>query len=120
MNRLLALLLVVGSCALVGCHSGGMTKQNTTQVVLTSNNYRVLQTGLKASSSGMRFLGIGPNAHYYKAMGKLRILAELDDRPRALINVTEDYGWFHFGIVAGETITLTADVVEFTGPPTGK
>ena len=32
-----------------------------------------------------------------------------------LVNVTEDYNWYNIGLVAGETIVLTADVVEFTG-----
>lgn len=120
MKRLSLLFVVVACLVSAGCHSGGFSKTNQTQVILTSNNYRILQTGVKASDTGFRAFGIGPHAQYARAMGKLRILAELDDRPRGLINITEDYGWFNVGIVMGETITLTADVIEYTGPTSGK
>jgi hypothetical protein len=120
MKRALASLGLGGLLLLSGCHSGAFAQIQQTNVVLTSNNYRVLETGLRGSDSGFRVFGIGASANYSKAMQKIRILAELEDRPRALINVTEDLNEWNYGIVSGSTIVITADLIEFTGPPTGR
>jgi len=119
MTRLVAPLLAALALGLAGCNSGGFSRVNQTQVVLTSNNYRVVETGLKGSDTGFRVLGIGFSPQYSKAMQKLRILAELDDRPRALINIATDNNTWNYGIVMGGDIVITADVIEFTGPPGG-
>ena len=103
MSRAHVVLLVAVLGLLGGCHSGEFAKRNTTQVVLTGNNYRVLQTGVKGSDTGLRVFGIGSSARYAVALGKIRILAELDDRPRALINITEDHQGYYLGIVSRET-----------------
>ena len=113
-------LLLSGLLLTSGCHSGAFAQIQQTQVMLTSNNYRVLETGLRGSDSGIRVLGIGTSPNYSKAMQKIRILAELEDRPRALVNVTEDYNTWNYGLVMGGTLVITADLIEFTGPPNGR
>ncbi|MEZ6187396.1 MAG: DUF6567 family protein [Planctomycetota bacterium] len=115
------LLVLAACCALSACTSDGAFRgNNVTNVTLTSNNYRVIQTGVRGSDSGFKVFGIGINAQYAKALEKVRILAELDDRPRALINVSEDVSSYNVGIVSGDSVIITADVIEFTGPPTGR
>ena len=114
-----AALLLATSIA-TGCHEGAIGQGLNTEVVLTSNNYRVIESGLRASDTGFRVFGIGPHAMYSKAIAKIRVLAELDGRPRALVNVTTDVTDWTIGIVGSDTLVITADVVEFTGPPNGK
>lgn len=112
-------ILALALMALAGCHGGDFTKQNATEVMLQANNYRVVMSGIRGEDSGFRVFGLGGWGQYSRAMDKIRVQAQLDDRSRALINVTEDTNWWTIGIVGGDTLTLTADVVEFTGPPTG-
>ena len=119
LHRLALLFLPLGVTLLAGCHSGHFAQVQSTQAVLTSNNYKVLETGLRGSDTGFRVFGIGASPQYAVAMQKLRILAELEDRPRALINVTEDYNTYNLGIVSGGTIIITADLIEYTAPTTG-
>lgn len=115
-------LFLLACCALLlgGCGTDRFLRHNMTNVTLTSNNYRVIQTGVRGSDAGVKVFGIGVNAQYAKAMEKVRILSELDDRPRALINVTEDVTSYNVGIVSGDSVVITADVIEFTGPPSGR
>ena len=113
---LLLAITIVGGCG----HTGAFNAVNSTSVDLTSNNYRVIETNLSASDTGFKVFGVGDHASHGKAMAKLRVLAELDGRPRALINLTEDADWWNLGIVSGDTLLLSCDVVEFTGPPNGK
>ncbi len=113
-------ILLCGLVLLGGCSSeSNFAQLNSTQAVLTSNNYTVVQTGLRGTDNGFRVFGIGSYAQYGTALEKIRVLAELDNRPRALINITEDYNYYNIGIVAGGTRIVTADVIEFTGPPNG-
>ena len=68
---------------------------------------------------GLRVFGVGTRAKFSAALAQIREQAQIKDRPRAIINMTEDNDWYNVGIVAGETITITADVIEYIGPPTG-
>lgn len=113
------LILAFALAGVAGCHSGEFVKHNSTDTLLQSNNYRVVQTSVKGSDTGFRVFGLGSHAQYSKCMEKIRVVAELEGRSRALVNVTEDENSFNIGIVSGETLTISADVVEFTGPPTG-
>jgi hypothetical protein len=112
------LLLTLALAALAGCHSGELSQINS-QSLLQANNYRVIQVGVKGQDSGFRVFGFGGSAQYSTCMDKIRVLAELDGRSRALVNVTTDRSLWSIGIVGGDSLTITADVVEFTGPPTG-
>jgi hypothetical protein len=111
-------LLLAG--LLQGCgNNGDFMRTNETKTVLTSNNYRVIMTGVAGSDDGLRIFGIGTKAKYSAALAQIREQAQIKDRSRALINVTVDDDWYNVLIVAGETLTVTADVVEFIGPPGG-
>jgi hypothetical protein len=113
-------LLALGLLLLSGCGSlGDFNGQHSSQAVMTSNNYQVVETGVRGADAGFKVFGIGGHAQYATALDKIRILAEMDKRPRALINVTKDYNWFNLGIVSGDSVVVTADVIEFTGPPNG-
>jgi hypothetical protein len=117
MKRMI-LALLLGS--LLGCGSNGeFVVGNATQTLLQGNNYRVVMTGVRGEDSGFRVFGIGTDPQYSTCMEKIRVLAELEGRSRALANVSEDRFWFNIGIVSRSSIKITADVIEFTGPPNG-
>jgi hypothetical protein len=118
-NRALALLVLVGSLLLNACHTGMITSGINTNTTLTSNNYRVVMTGVKGEDAGFRVFGFGQSAAHHKAMDKIRVQAQMDERPRALVNITVDDSHWNIGIVAASYLTITADVIEFTGPPNG-
>lgn len=117
MSRMLVVLaaLLLSACNNIGTLNG-IVQTNTT---LTSNNYRVVMTGVKGGDAGFRVFGIGGSAQISTAMEKIRAQAQLEERPRALINVTVDDSYWTVGIVGGSSLTVTADVIEFTGPPNG-
>ncbi len=119
MKRIAILLSSLALFVATGCHSGTYNAANSTQAVLTSNNYKVVMTNVKGEDAGFKVFGIGNSAQFATAMEKIRVQAQLDDRSRALINVTQDDNWWTIGIVAGQSLTITADVIEYTGPPTG-
>ena len=107
---ILSSLLLVGLVA--GCgNNGSFMKTNETRANLTSNNYRVIMVGVAGSDDGLRVFGLGTRAKWSAAMAQIREQAQIKDRSRALINVTEDDDWYNVGIVAGETLTITADVI---------
>ncbi len=117
-KRLLSCLLLAG--LLGGCgNAGNFMKTNETKAVLTSNNYRVIMTNVVGQDDGLRVFGFGPKAKYSAALAQIREQAQIKDRSRALINITEDDDWYNIFIVAGETLTITADVIEYIGPPGG-
>ncbi len=118
-KRSLSCLLLTGLLGLLGgCgNAGSFMRTNETKTVLTSNNYRVIMTSVAGSDDGFRVFGIGPRAKYSAALAQIREQAQIKDRSRALINITEDDDWYNVLIVAGETLTVTADVIEFIGPP---
>jgi hypothetical protein len=117
-KRLLQCLLLASLAT--GCgNTGGFTKTNETRTNLTSNNYRIIMVGVAGEDDGFRVFGLGTRAKFSAALAQIREQAQIKDRSRALINITEDDDWYNVGIVAGETLTVTADVIEFTGPPGG-
>lgn len=112
-------VLAVGLLAMTGCHSGDFVRANVTETVLQGNNYRVVMSGVQGVDSGFKVFGLGGSALYAVCLEKIRVQAQLDDRSRALVNVTQDLNFWNIGIAWGETLTITADIIEFTGPPTG-
>ena len=117
-RRLLACLFA--AALLGGCgNDGNFVKTTETTSVLTGNNYRVIMTNVVGSDDGLRVFGLGPRAKYSAALAQIREQAQIKDRSRALINITEDHDWYNILIVAGDTLTITADVIEYIGPPNG-
>lgn len=98
--------------------------QNNTQVVLSQNNYKVLEKVIGSSSVSyvLGFGGLNKKQLYANAYAEMITKANLINSPKALINIiTEE----HFGgfppfyyrgfppIYHKKTITVSATVIEF-------
>ena len=107
------ILLLTGGCAI---SRGSFDKNSNDSVVLSENNYRVVKTSVRGYSIGLKVFGIGSSPSYAQALRMLKQQAEMEGSSRALVNVTEDTKWKGFFPFAWrKVITVTADVVEFTG-----
>jgi len=121
MKKLAYLLSIVTvSVLLAGCASqGAYQASNATHVNLTGNNYKILQTGVIGKSYGFKLLGFIPivspllseaKANIYKSMSE-----PLNGRSIALANNTEDRSSLYLILFSVPCVTVTADIVEFTG-----
>ena len=121
MRKLSILILVVAiifslsSCAI---HSGltGNLNNSTTNVVLQTNNYKIIQK-VKGEASGMSVLGIfGGSFRPLVEQARSRMLesANLIGKPRAIINETVEVNNKFFVVVGFKTVTVSAYVIEFT------
>jgi len=121
-------LVAAGSMLLgfaTGCSSvGGMSGQTGTQVQLTQNNYKVIAAGATGKSYGFALLGlipiVSPNyadakSDLYKSVG-----TPLTGKAVALANQTEDKSNLYLILFSVPSVTITADVVEFTEQPASK
>jgi Family of unknown function (DUF6567) len=118
------LVLVLAPFVFAGCASQGGDYQHTnaTDVRLSGNNYRLIKAGAVGKSDGFWLLGIIPfanpnygeaKAHLYKSVGE-----PLTGRSIALANQTEDRSTLYLLLFSIPKVTITADVVEFTGAAT--
>lgn len=107
--------LFVASCS----STGSMLQSTGTAVSLQGNNYKVIRTGAKGESSGFYLLGIIPivspnyadaKANLYYSTGEL-----LEGRSIALANQTQDRSTLYLILFSVPRITVTADIIEFTG-----
>lgn len=117
--------LCVLSCLIAGCASQGAFSEGTgTQVNLSSNNYKLVKAGAKGHSSGFRLLGILPITSPNYADAKARLYQSVDEpltgRSIALANQTEDKSTLYLILFSIPKVTITADVVEFTGTTASK
>ncbi|MGD0651331.1 MAG: DUF6567 family protein [Verrucomicrobiia bacterium] len=120
-----ALVLGVVSVLLAGCASEGRFEHgDATAVGLSANNYRVIQPGAKGGSSGFSLLGIIPITSPSFAVAKERLYKsvgqEVKGRSIALANQTQDKSGLYLILFSIPTVTITADVIEFTGGPSTK
>lgn len=108
---------VLGGCS---ASSGFMIQSTGTAVSLREDNYTVLRAGARGRSSGLRLLGFIPlwsptyadaKADLYDSAGE-----PLEGRSIALANATQDRSTSYFILFSIPTITLSADIIEFTGP----
>lgn len=101
------------SCAV---HSGLTfnTNNSTTNVVLQSNNYRIIQK-VKGSASGVWFLyfGGGFKPLVENARNQMIKSAPLVGSSRAIINETVEINNKFFIIAGMKTVTVSAFVIEF-------
>ncbi|GJH40138.1 hypothetical protein RCZ04_06880 [Capnocytophaga sp. HP1101] len=108
----LALLLV--SCGV----SNGLTynqNSHTTQVVLSKNNFKVVEhVKGEATNDYFLFFGGGRKALIEKARAEMLKNANLVGTSRAVINETVEAHSFLFFIGTRYTVTVSADVIEFT------
>ena len=103
----------------VGCASNPNTLPHAASDTVTLNrgNYKVIKAGAKGVSTGFVVLAIPfgsptyaeAKADLYKSLGQ-----SMEGRSIALINQTSDTGGAWLLVVAFPTITITADVIEFT------
>jgi hypothetical protein len=105
---------------IASCSSTGSLPQSTgTAVSLQGNNYKVVKAGAKGESNGFYLLGIIPivspnyadaKADLYYTSGEL-----MEGRSIALANQTEDRSTLYLILFSVPRITITADIIEFTG-----
>jgi hypothetical protein len=90
---------------------------NSTQVTLTENNYRIVQTNVIGRSRGFKLLGlitIKPASHT-RAMSRLYSKAHVEEgRPQALANLMHESGSSNFILFSLPKVTIRADLIEFT------
>jgi len=108
---------------MTGCASmGNMSHDTGTQVLLKSNNYKMIKAGARGESSGFYFLGIIPfaspsygeaKADLYQSIGK-----DLEGKSVALANQTQDMSLMYLILFSIPKLTITADVIEFIDEPT--
>jgi hypothetical protein len=105
---------------IASCSSTGSLPQSTgTAVSLQGNNYKVIKAGAKGESGGFYLLGIIPivSPNYANAKADLyySIGEPLEGRSIALANQTEDRSTIYLILFSLPRITVTADIIEFTG-----
>jgi hypothetical protein len=118
-------VLASALCAvlLTSCSSEGGSKAGTgTAVNLSGNNYRVVRAGVSGTSCGFDLLGFIPICPPTYSGAKAAMLRHagisMDGRSVAIANQTEDRSSLYLIAFSVPRITLTGDVVEFTGPTT--
>jgi hypothetical protein len=112
--------IAISTLLLAGCASqGAYQASNATHVNLTGNNYKIIQTGVTGKSYGFNLLGFIPivspelgeaKANIYKSLNQ-----PLAGRSIALANNTEDRSSLYLILFSVPRVTVTADIVEFTG-----
>jgi hypothetical protein len=119
-------ILAIGAASLiflslnVGCASSKIqTGQSTeTSVNLSGKNYRLIEGGAKGTSHGFALLGIIPLAspHYADAKHDLyaSVPGTLTGKAVALANEMDDRSTTYLILFSIPTLTVTADVIEFT------
>jgi len=118
----LALMASIGALTwfAAGCASQGDLRGNNTgtEVQLKGNNYKVIKAGAIGHSSGFSLLGFIPLVPPTAAEAKVSLYQDVGEdlkgRSIALANQTEDRSYLYLILFGIPTITLTADVVEFT------
>ena len=109
----LALLLV--SCGVTRELSHNVNN-HTTQVVLAKNNFKVVEhvNGEASNQYFLLIIGGGKRALVEKARAKMLQNANLVGSSRAVINETIESHWIFIGVGIQYTVTVSADVIEFT------
>jgi len=112
-STIIAIVFSLSSCAI---HSGltSNTNNNSTDVVLQGNNYKVVQQ-IRGSARGLKVLGFGGGFKPLVANARSEMLASADlvGRPRAVINEIVEVNNKSFVVCRIKTVTVSAYVVEF-------
>lgn len=124
-NRLvLAVMCSVLLAVASGCASNGELKGQTTgtDVQLNQKNYQLIKASAVGKSYGFYLLGFIPfdsptyaaaKVDLYKSTGE-----SLTGKAIALANQTEDRSTLYLILFSIPKVTITADVIEFTGQTT--
>ena len=115
----LFIVMCVLSVSISGCGAslGIYPTLSETQVQLSRKNYRVIKSGVTATASVYYVLNVFPlddTQLYKRAMNELRKKANMEGKSCAIANVTQDFSASTFLVVGKASVTLTADIVEFT------
>ena len=113
------------ACALLltGCTTHFQVPRETTgtNVSLSRNNYKLIMAGAKGDSCGFNLLGIIPLASPSYASAKADLYKSVKEpltgKAIALANQTEERHGPYLILFSIPTLTLTADVIEFTDTP---
>ena len=109
-----ALALLLASCGVTRELSHNVNN-HTTQVVLAKNNFKVVEhVKGEATNDYFLFFGGGRKALIEKARAEMLKNANLVGTSRAVINETVEAHSFLFFIGTKYTVTVSADVIEFT------
>ncbi len=120
MKRTITIFSILTLAAIIcGCGStiGMYPSIAETQTQLNQSNYKVIQTGVTGSASAWYFLNViplGDSELYKRAMNDIRMKVSTGSRSYSFVNVTQDVSLVTYFIVSKSTVTITADVVEFT------
>jgi len=108
-----ALVLIVSGC---GIHEGLTSNLNNhnTEVVLSSNNYKIVKR-VQGTSSGVSVFGFGGSFNAMIADARKEMLenADMVGTSRAIINETVEVNRKVFVVVSIKTITVSGYVIEF-------
>jgi hypothetical protein len=117
-----SLLITISTSTLLlaGCASqGNYPANNTTDVRLSGNNYRIVKPGAVGKSYGFYLLGfipiVSPLASEAKADIYRNVNEPLQGRSIALSNQTQDRSTLYLILFSVPRYTFTADIIEFTG-----
>lgn len=110
---LLVALIVLGGCSMA-C---SRPMAATTVVTLQDANYRIVQPLVLGKHSGLSLLGVIPVSPPLRALA----MKDLYDKAGigvgqsvALVNVHEEFIYSYYVLFAIPTVTIQADVIEFT------
>lgn len=110
--------LALSALLTTGCINHGAFPHTTgTTVDLSRNNYQVVRTNAIGSSSGFSFLGIIPivSPTYTGAITDLYDDAGMKEgSAQALVNVTREESTVYLILFSLPSITVRADIIEFT------
>ncbi|GJH41223.1 hypothetical protein RCZ04_17730 [Capnocytophaga sp. HP1101] len=110
-----ALALLLASCGVTRELSHNVNN-HTTQVVLAKNNFKVVEhvKGEASNQYFLLFIGGGKRALVEKARAKMLKNANLEGSSKAIINETVEVHWIFIWVGIQYTVTVSADVIEFT------
>lgn len=136
-RSLLVGALLVGFALTSGCTTWSGKREMELQsknIDLAGPNYKILKSKIQASAScsylfphgPMGLLGIellpgggialGNPELYEQAYRKLREQAAMEGKAAQLVNICEENTLTSYVVIGDWKLTLTADVIEFTGP----
>jgi hypothetical protein len=111
-----ALLVLIGA----GCASYMPTYATPAMHVgieTTENDFKVAATHLKGTAECTYLFGgipMGDPQIVSKALGQIRDQAQMEGRPVALVNYTEDRTAWSVFFIKRDKVTITADLIEYT------
>jgi hypothetical protein len=102
-----------------GCANDGRIpiQQGLTRTDLSKNNFRVLKANVRGDDSGFKLFGFIPivSPSYADAMRSLHHNVDMEGKSTALANVAQDRSTLYLILFSIPKITVTADIIEFTG-----